>query len=239
VARRERVLDQPTLNRVVLARQLLLERTGLTIPKALDRMAGIQAQYAPSMYVRLWGCLEGFARDDLTRALERRTVVQATMMRATIHLVSADDYWPLTIAIRDGRRDWYLRVARDHTAADIERAADELREAFADGPLTRKEMESVVGRTRIAGVGMFLDLVRVPPSGTWERRRADLFHLASAWLGPEPAISKPDAQVHLVRRYLGGFGPSTVAEIADFAGLPPKEVAAVVESMALRRFRSE
>ena len=59
------------LNRTLLARQLLLARARLPIGRALERVAGLQAQYAPSPYVRLWSMLEGFSRHDLTRALER------------------------------------------------------------------------------------------------------------------------------------------------------------------------
>ena len=98
----ERVLTQRELNRALLARQLLLARRRLALPRALERIGGLQAQYAPSMYIGLWSRLEGFRRDDLTRALERRAVVQGTLMRATIHLVSAGDYWPF--AARRPRR---------------------------------------------------------------------------------------------------------------------------------------
>jgi hypothetical protein len=87
----ERVLVERELNRALLARQMLLERASVPIPRALERMGGLQAQYAPSMYVGLWSRLEGFERDALTRALERRSVVQGTLMRSTIHLVSARD----------------------------------------------------------------------------------------------------------------------------------------------------
>jgi DNA glycosylase AlkZ-like len=80
-------LTQRELNRALLARQLLLERVRLPIPRALERLGGIQDQYAPNAYIRLWSCLEGFRRDDLTRALERRSVIQATLMRSTIHVV--------------------------------------------------------------------------------------------------------------------------------------------------------
>jgi len=81
----ERVLCERQLNRALLARQLLLERGRASLPKALERIAGIQAQYAPSMYVGLWSRLEGFERPQLTRALERRSVVQGTLLRSTIH----------------------------------------------------------------------------------------------------------------------------------------------------------
>ena len=85
-------LSQRRLNRALLARQLLLERARLSIPDALSRMAGIQNQYAPNAYIRLWSCLADFRREDLTRAYEDATVVQGTLMRGTIHTVAREDY---------------------------------------------------------------------------------------------------------------------------------------------------
>lgn len=66
----ERTLSERELNRALLARQLLLERASVPIPRAIERVGGLQTQYAPSAYVGLWSRLEGFARDDLTQALE-------------------------------------------------------------------------------------------------------------------------------------------------------------------------
>src|SRR5207244_6659243 len=109
----ERILTQRQLNRALLERQLLLRRGKGPLPRTLDRIGGIQAQYAPSMYVGLWTRLEGFRRDALTRALERLSVVQGTLMRGTIHLVTRGDYWPLALAVRDARRKQYLRSHRD------------------------------------------------------------------------------------------------------------------------------
>jgi Winged helix DNA-binding domain len=237
-----RTLTQGELNRALLARQLLLERSPATIPRALERIGGLQAQYAPSMYIGLWTRLKDFRRDDLTRALERRKVVQATLMRVTIHLVSAGDYWPLTVAIRDARRETWLRAHRSRPSApELEAAARRLRPRLAKGPLRRTEIDELLGKpgsALINGLGMFVDLVRAPPSGTWEQRRADLYAPAEDWLGP-PGVSLEQAGEHLVRRYLTGFGPATRNEIADWAGLPPREVAAVLERLRLRRFSSQ
>src|SRR5690349_17471525 len=89
----ERTLTPAHLNRALLARQLLLERADLSIPDAISRVGGLQTQYAPSGYVGLWTRLVDVRRADLTDALEDRTVVQATLMRTTIHMVAADKFW--------------------------------------------------------------------------------------------------------------------------------------------------
>ena len=115
----ERTLTQRELNRALLARQLLLERSRLSIPRALERIGGIQNQYAPNAYIRLWSCVEGFRRDDLTRALERRTVIQGTLMRETIHVVSQRDYALFAAGIRDSGQEWWRRVNRIGPEVDM------------------------------------------------------------------------------------------------------------------------
>ncbi|HEX2397197.1 MAG TPA: winged helix DNA-binding domain-containing protein [Solirubrobacteraceae bacterium] len=233
------VLTQRQLNRALLARQLLLERTPLRLPTALERMGGLQAQYAPSMYIGLWSRVEGFERDALTRALERRTVVQGTLMRSTIHLVSARDYWPLSAAVRSGRQEWWLRTRREGPSArEIAAGARRLRRRLADGPLRAAEIDQLLGKPVARAVGLWLELVRVPPSGTWERRRADLYAAAEEWLGPAEVTPKEGLD-HLVRRYLGGFGPSSAREIAGFAGVPPTDIDPALDRLRLRRFRGE
>jgi hypothetical protein len=234
----ERVLTQRDLNRAVLARQLLLERSALSIPRALERMGGIQDQYAPNAYIRLWSCLEGFERGHLTRALERRTVIQATLMRATIHVVSKRDFWPLAVAIRRPQREWWLRTRQPRPRQrDLERQAARLRELMADGPLSHERLAEAVGRSWGA-VGPWLELVRVPPSGTWEKRRAHLFQTAERWVGPED-VDPDTALDHLVRRYLGAFGPASRGDVASWAGMRIGDVAPALERLALRRFRDE
>lgn len=234
-----RTLTPRELNRALLARQLLLERASATLPRALERVGGIQAQSAASMYVGLWSRVDGLAREDLTRALERRTIVQGTLMRATIHLVSARDFWPLALAVEHPRRDWWARVQRDSPSPRaMAAAARRLRARLAEGPLRRAEMEELLGRDVARGIGMWIHLVRVPPSGTWDRRRADLFGDAEAWLGPTE-VTLDDARDHLVRRYLGAFGPVSRADVATWAGLPPTTVAPILARLPLRRLRSE
>jgi hypothetical protein len=224
----------------MLARQMLLEPVSTTIPRVLERMGGLQAQYAPSMYIGLWTRKVGFERDQLDRALRRRVVVQGTLMRETIHLVSKRDYWPMAVAVRRARREWWVRVAAGHDPRGMERAAERLRARLAEGPVARAELEGIVGKGHVAGIGLWLDLVRVPPSGTWERRRADLFGSAEHWIGaPREPLSEAEAMAHLVRRYLAGFGPASIKSIAGFTGIRLTELGPAFELLSLRRFRDE
>ena len=234
-----RVLTERELNRALLERQLLLERAKTPLPRALDRLGGIQAQYAPSMYIGLWSRLRGFDRDQLTRALQRKTVVQGTLMRTTIHLVSKDDYWPFIVGIRRRRREHWVR---GHKAdrRKIEAAARKLRPHFDGDSLTQAKVNEILSADAATrnGVGLFLDLVRVPPSGTWERRRADIYALAEDWVGPESATEEEGLET-LVRRYLSGFGPARPEEIANWAGVAKPDVAGVLDRIELRRFQDE
>ena len=224
-----RVLTERQLNRALLARQGLLEPFDDPLPRVLERVGGIQAQYAPAMYVGLWSRMRKFERDDLTRALEKRSVVQGTLLRGTIHLVSREDYWPFAVAVRQELHEWFVNVTKgDPPEAELDDAANKVRSALRAGPLRQTEIDELVGRRVRGGINMMLDLVRMPPSGTWERRRADLYVDAESWLGPAD-ITVADAQDLLVCRYLNGFGPATPAEIANWAGLPVRSVTAALD----------
>ena len=187
----ERTLTARELNRSLLARQMLLERADLPLTKAVERMGYVQSQYAPSSYIGLWTRLAGFDRAHLTRALERRTVVQGTLMRGTIHIVPARDYWFVAAGIREDSREWWLRTRRHVSEREIVAVAERLRGLLADGPRRRKELMAELGvdSTTWNGAAGWLDLLRIPPSGTWERRSADLYGLAEAWLGGSPVVT--------------------------------------------------
>ena len=272
----EPTLTVRALNRALLARQLLLERSDLGVVEAIEQVGCLQTQYSPSGYVGLWSRLPDFRRDSLTEALEERRVVQATMMRATIHMASAADYRPMTEATRPTRQGWWLRtMGRQLDGIDMAGVAEATRSILADGPRPAAEIQALLaaeGYPRIAwaGVGQWVDMVRVPPSGTWARRKADLYGLAGEWLrgvggevassgtpgeaaepggaaggvpsgaGPAPgAVPTPTVEAGielLVRRYVGGFGPAAIADIASWAGLPAATIRPVVERLDLRRF---
>jgi hypothetical protein len=238
----ERILSQKALNRALLARQLLLERSDADLIQAVEQVAGLQTQYAPSAYIGLWSRLRSFRRDDLTRALEQRRLVQGTLMRSTIHIVSARDYPLLAAGIRRGRREWWIRAQGsqlDHVNVDA--AADRLRHHLASGPLRQADlMERMAAdghpRAAVLAAATVVDLVRVPPSGTWEHRRADLYGLAEAWF-PASDATEEEGLALAAHRYLAGFGPASLADLAGWAGLPVTLIRPVVDRIDVRRYR--
>src|SRR4051812_38267259 len=212
----------------------------MPIPRALERIGGLQSQYAPSSYIGLWSRLEGFERDQLSRALEQRQVVQATLIRVTIHMVAAADYWPMTEGVREHRRKQWLTARKQFDSKQMSNLAKKAARELAAGPLSRAELKALGHADASAwnGVGMWIALVRVPPSGTWERRRADLYGLAEQWIPSRP-VSEDEGRDLLLRRYLGGFGPASLADAANWAGLPANGFDAVAERIKLRKFLDE
>ena len=171
-------------------------------------------------------------------ALNDRSVVQATLLRTTIHMVSRREFWRYAMGIRQARRTWALRLGPD--AADepsLVANAERLRVALAEGPRTVKELDGLVSGF-VGNASLWVDVVRVPPSGTWERRRADRLGLAEDWVGP-PDATEDEGLAHLVRAYLRAFGPAPWRDIALWAGISVTDAKRGAESVALVRYRDE
>lgn len=216
------------LNRATLARQLLLERSRLSVPKAVERLCAIQAQSVPEAYVGLWSRLAGLRRATLTRALEQGRVIRATLFRMTLHYVSATNH-PAFAALNHRRwREELLRkgIAVDELAARIERLDDE-------GPFTYAEANEVTPElaARPFLVRCVTPLVHAPPAGTWGHTRVRLR------IAKPPPVKPDEAAALLVRRYLGAFGPASRQDVLAFSGLRVADVEPGLEG--LRRFEDE
>ncbi len=219
----DRVLTLRELNRATLARQLLLGRRRLPLARSLERVAGLQAQWPPSPYIGLWSRLEGFEREALVRALARRRVVKATLMRGTLHIVSAEDYLQFAAALKQPRLE---ELGKRFPNADLRTAADRALARAHGTPRTREELvglaeadEEVYEWTVWHAIKARGDLLHVPPSGHWRHFREGPYLPASDWLGRTPADGDAGL-LHLIRRYLAAFGPATRADVASWSGLP-------------------
>ena len=131
----ERVLTQRELNRATLARQLLLRRAKLPPVRAVERVAGLQAQLASTPYVGLWTRLDGFRPATLERALKNRTVSRGILMRGTVHLVSTRDYGLFSTALDVASPSWVTHEAEEVAS----RVSAPLRE-YTTEPRTRTEI---------------------------------------------------------------------------------------------------
>jgi len=240
------VLSLRELNRALLARQFLLKRVALTPAAAVERLAGLQAQWAPAPYIGLWSRLSKFAIADLERSLDERTVVKATLMRGTLHLVSAKDYPAICVATtrtRTGR--WAPESRRIPEGERVH--AETLR--YARRPRTRAELADFLttqGLSKELSAPMLWWLiatggwlVHVPPSGTWAFRKTGDLVAADAWLrtARRPAI---DAAVRLVvTRHLAAFGPATVEDISSWSSIPSPVIRGALKALGpkVREFR--
>jgi hypothetical protein len=226
----DRVLNLRELNRATLARQMLLERETLAVPAAIERLAGLQAQLASAPYVGLWTRLRDFRREDLAAEIESRKVVKATMMRATLHLCTADDYLrfrtalkPVLIAAASGiakRRggdfepDKVLKAARKFIGEKPRSFA-----AISD-MLTELAPDHDVGAMRYT-VRTQIPLVQVPVATGWSYSNKPEFTLAESWIGRP--ISPEDNLRELAFRYLAAFGPASVTDAQTWLGMKLKE----------------
>jgi hypothetical protein len=234
------VLSQDDLNRATLARQLLLQPAKLDAVTAVERIGGLQAQEPASPFIGLWTRLADLGADELRGAFADRRVVKATMMRATLHAVTAADYEAMQPAAAIAleairRRDRALRPDPEH----LERLTT-LASAFTSEPRTLGELRDHL----LAREGSLRPLPDTPgPDFSpeeivwWLRRHMTFIHApsdaepwsfgrrprvveASAWLPGRPPVEPSASTVALVRRYLGAFGPATAADIGAWSGVP-------------------
>src|SRR5256885_11868970 len=128
------------LNRALLARQLLLKRQKLSVLDAVEHLACLQGQWAPSPYVALWSRLSGFERERLTASIDRGEIVKSTLMRATLHLVTVREYPAYSLATMEGRFGAW-RPPGGPALADLEGLHKKVMTFAAKTPRTRIEIQ--------------------------------------------------------------------------------------------------
>ncbi|NUK67428.1 winged helix DNA-binding domain-containing protein [Streptomyces lunaelactis] len=229
------------LNRATLSRQLLLEREPLTVPDGVRRVVALQAQHPASPYLALWNRLTGFAPAELDAAFTGRSVVKATLMRITLHAVHAEDYpvfraamQPTLYASRLGHRF----AVSGLTPSDADELVPELL-AFARRTRTSAEMQAWAEERLGAekkdaawwGLKAYAPLHHAPTDAPWSFGHRPSF--VAAGTGPVPAdrAVEPQALRTLILRYLAGFGPASVADMAQFAMVQRAPVRAALRAL--------
>lgn len=233
----ERVLTLRELNRATLARQLLLERKRLSPTAVIERLVGMQAQWPAAPYVGIWTRTTTFRAEQLERALASASVVKATVMRQTLHLVTPRDYALLRSALSETNFPWETAAAR--------RLAPSVRALALSGPVTTAEALAYVEREH--------GLTGLDARRAWRAARVCAHvvhhHETALWRArPEGrfvAIEEPEAhdpteaRAEMIRRYLEAFGPASRRDIVAWSMMHVPEIQRSLDTLELRRFRDE
>ena len=220
-----RVLTLRELNRATLDRQMLLERQTIPALDAVERLAGLQAQVPSPPYVGLWTRLKDFRREELTRLMEERQVVRATLMRATLHLMTAEDYLLLRPALQPAlTRSMNSIAGKRLEGLDVDRLVGIAREYFEGEPRPFADFRPLLAELEPDGdqsalayaVRTQLPLVQVPTGSVWGYSGKVPFTTAENWLGRE--LSGSEDPRGLVLKYLAAFGPATVRDVQTWSG---------------------
>jgi Winged helix DNA-binding domain len=234
----DRVLTLRELNRATLARQLLLERKRLAPRPVIERLVGMQAQWPPAPYVGIWTRTTSFRRAALERELARGTVIKATVMRQTLHLVTPRDYALIRASMSETNFPWETAQAKA-LAPSVRALAD-------TGLVTAQDGLAFVEREH--------GLAGVQARRAWRaaRNRAHLVHHhETAFFRPrskgqfvpldEPEPLDPtEARAEILHRYLLAFGPSTRRDIVVWSMLHVPEIQRALDRLEpLQRYRDE
>ena len=242
----EAPLTARDLNRATLARQGLLEPLGGSPGEAVRRIGSLQAQHPEWPPVALAARAKTRRTADLATALNDRTVVRSSLMRLTIHVVHADDLWPMFLVSRPLRMNqWRILLKADPIDSPLGkrmRAAHEVAiSALRERPRTSLELDrlmaaevgpqatattrpawrqpesQIVVRAAWRHLSAFVPLVHVPWEGEGYGRSQ--YRLASDWLGTDSdGIDEAKARVHVARRYFAAFGPASIEDLVAYVG---------------------
>jgi hypothetical protein len=213
------ILTNRRLNRATLARQMLLERSDMSIIDAVRFLGGLQAQQSDDPYIGLWSRLNGFTHEALTTLIVDRTLARATTMRGTLHLHTADDLVGFRALVQDFLmaqwRSNFLRRFGTEDKAKVHRAGVRI---LDKGPITSgdlgKQLKVKFPSAEPLSLSVLLQmsetLVQVPPTRIWGNGSAPLLVRVENWL---PGQTSKLSRVDLVCRYLAAFGPASINDM--------------------------
>lgn len=222
------VLGRLALNRAFLERQMLLRRHDVSARDAIEHLVGMQAQAPNPPYIGLWTRLEDFRHEELARLISGRQAVRIALMRNTIHLVTARDCLalrPLVQPIFDRDLRTNYSHGRNLKGIDLDALAAAGRVLLEERPRTGRELGALLAERWPDRVPASLahavrgraPLVQVPPRGIWGESGPAAHTTAESWLGH--SLTDDLSLDDMVVRYLGAFGPASVADAQTWSGL--------------------
>jgi hypothetical protein len=242
------VLTQRALNRALLERQQLLQRKPMPAIDMIERLVGMQAQVPTDPYLGLWSRIEGFRTDELSSLIEERGAVRATtLLRTTIHLVSARDALTMRAVLQPvAERQWgYSPFARALAGVNVDEVVAAGRAMLAERPHTIGELGKRLHErwpdrqaTDLGyAIRYLVGLVQIPPRGMWGRSGKPVLDTIEQWLG-RPLDASPSVD-DLVLRYLAAFGPATAKDVQIWSWMTGVSEVLARLRPRLRTFRDE
>jgi hypothetical protein len=244
------------LNRALLARQGLLERLDVSLVEAVEAVGALQAQSWPAPPAALWSRVEGFEPEAFYAALDAGALVAGTLLRATLHLVSAREH-PAYAAVADEAAGHHWRRTDDEPGPEVAQLLTKLRtyamrtprspeeigafveEWLADHPEALSKAELARQRElKWRPFQRWSGLVRVPADGGWGAKAPSALLAAPR---PRGAPKGDKALDEIVRRHLRAFGPAGPEDVAGWIGwrTPPVREAFARLDADLERFEDE
>jgi hypothetical protein len=230
------------LNRATLERQLLLKREPLEVAEGVRRVVALQAQHPASPYIAMWNRLADFDPGELDAAFAGRSVVKATLMRITLHAVHADDYTDFHTAMQPTLRAARLYDRRftetGFTSADADALVPGALE-FATKPRTNADAEAWVAERLGApakrvwwALRHYAPFVHAPTGGPWSFGQRPSYIASGHPPAPPGQAAADERLATLIRRYLEGFGPASVADMAQFALVRRSRIRVALEALS-------